>query len=156
MCSPALLYILCIKLNANPLFKYMQMHPLPFFFCKLIALLYLNWFFIFINKNYNHYVRQSTELISNILVSVIVCCPENTYGPNCKSCPGGTKSPCNGNGKCDVSGFSLFMNLNQTYSILFEIIALHSNLKTVCNVKHVQQRLDVSAIFILNHIVLIK
>ncbi|XP_052679754.1 cysteine-rich with EGF-like domain protein 2-B isoform X1 [Crassostrea angulata] len=36
--------------------------------------------------------------------NVKVCCPENTYGPNCKSCPGGTKSPCNGNGKCDGAG----------------------------------------------------
>lgn len=34
---------------------------------------------------------------------ILVCCPENTYGPKCKSCPGGTKSPCGGNGKCDVS-----------------------------------------------------
>lgn len=82
------------------------------------------------------------------MLSVIVCCPENTYGPNCKSCPGGTKSPCNGNGKCDVCAFSLFMNLNQMFSSLFDIIALQSNLKAVCSVKHVQYSLDVSAIFI--------
>ncbi|XP_070559767.1 cysteine-rich with EGF-like domain protein 2 isoform X2 [Ptychodera flava] len=33
-----------------------------------------------------------------------VCCPKNTYGPECKECPGGIDRPCMGNGKCVGEG----------------------------------------------------
>lgn len=33
-----------------------------------------------------------------------VCCPPNHYGPQCQPCKGGIENPCNGNGKCKVSG----------------------------------------------------
>lgn len=33
-----------------------------------------------------------------------VCCPENTFGPTCKECPGGKERPCTGNGDCDGAG----------------------------------------------------
>ncbi|XP_033744502.1 cysteine-rich with EGF-like domain protein 2-B isoform X2 [Pecten maximus] len=33
-----------------------------------------------------------------------VCCPENTYGPTCRECPGGKERPCTGNGACDGGG----------------------------------------------------
>jgi len=32
------------------------------------------------------------------------CCPEGQYGKECKDCPGGLKSPCNGHGTCKGSG----------------------------------------------------
>ncbi|KAK3608314.1 hypothetical protein CHS0354_030765 [Potamilus streckersoni] len=36
--------------------------------------------------------------------NIKVCCPENTYGPNCQPCPGDQKNPCKGNGRCDGEG----------------------------------------------------
>ncbi|XP_073229092.1 cysteine-rich with EGF-like domain protein 2 isoform X1 [Porites lutea] len=33
-----------------------------------------------------------------------VCCPEGTYGPDCRECSGGKDSPCNGHGKCEGDG----------------------------------------------------
>lgn len=36
--------------------------------------------------------------------NVKACCPNNTYGPNCKECTGGTEKPCKGNGVCDGDG----------------------------------------------------
>lgn len=33
-----------------------------------------------------------------------VCCPENTFGPECWPCPGGIEIPCNGRGKCQGEG----------------------------------------------------
>jgi len=36
--------------------------------------------------------------------TVKVCCPSNTYGPDCKDCPGGTKTPCTGHGTCEGEG----------------------------------------------------
>lgn len=32
--------------------------------------------------------------------NVKVCCPENTYGPNCTACLGGKERPCKDNGHC--------------------------------------------------------
>ena len=61
----------------------------------------------------------------------VVCCPENTYGPNCKSCPGGTKSPCSGNGKCDVSYKELFLNQWEKICIMCCLHAEVSGFKDV-------------------------
>jgi len=33
-----------------------------------------------------------------------VCCPDGTFGPDCKECSGGKESPCNGRGKCEGDG----------------------------------------------------
>ena len=33
-----------------------------------------------------------------------LCCPKGKFGKTCKSCPGGTKTPCNGHGECKGSG----------------------------------------------------
>jgi len=33
-----------------------------------------------------------------------VCCPNNTYGPNCIPCPGGIENTCSGHGKCLKGG----------------------------------------------------
>ncbi|GAU93375.1 hypothetical protein RvY_05328-2 [Ramazzottius varieornatus] len=33
-----------------------------------------------------------------------VCCPPNTFGPDCEPCPGGTENPCTGRGTCEGSG----------------------------------------------------
>ncbi|XP_064604694.1 protein disulfide isomerase CRELD2-like isoform X2 [Liolophura sinensis] len=33
-----------------------------------------------------------------------VCCPNNTFGPNCKPCEGGLKRPCKDNGFCEGEG----------------------------------------------------
>ncbi|XP_030856272.1 cysteine-rich with EGF-like domain protein 2 isoform X2 [Strongylocentrotus purpuratus] len=33
-----------------------------------------------------------------------VCCPENTYGPDCEECPYGVERPCKGAGKCMGAG----------------------------------------------------
>jgi len=35
---------------------------------------------------------------------MMACCPNNTYGRLCKSCPGGEKNPCSGNGECNGAG----------------------------------------------------
>lgn len=35
---------------------------------------------------------------------VKACCPNNTYGPDCKECTGGKDRPCLGNGKCNGEG----------------------------------------------------
>ena len=32
-----------------------------------------------------------------------MCCPENTFGPNCEECPGGVETPCGEHGTCKVS-----------------------------------------------------
>ncbi|KAJ8301451.1 hypothetical protein KUTeg_020438 [Tegillarca granosa] len=36
--------------------------------------------------------------------NVKACCPNNTYGPKCSPCTGGTERPCMGNGECDGAG----------------------------------------------------
>lgn len=36
--------------------------------------------------------------------TITVCCPEGTFGKECKSCPGGSEKPCNGHGSCKGSG----------------------------------------------------
>ncbi|XP_041457994.1 protein disulfide isomerase Creld2-like isoform X2 [Lytechinus variegatus] len=33
-----------------------------------------------------------------------VCCPENTFGPECEECPYGVERPCKGTGKCHGAG----------------------------------------------------
>lgn len=33
-----------------------------------------------------------------------VCCPNGTYGSDCKECSGGKDTPCNGHGKCEGDG----------------------------------------------------
>ncbi|KAK7493896.1 hypothetical protein BaRGS_00014778 [Batillaria attramentaria] len=35
---------------------------------------------------------------------VKACCPNNTFGSDCKQCTGGTERPCKGNGVCDGGG----------------------------------------------------
>ena len=44
--------------------------------------------------------------ITCLLFVLAVCCPENTYGPDCKECVGGAERPCTGNGNCEVSNSS--------------------------------------------------
>ncbi|MEE6502368.1 hypothetical protein FKM82_004494 [Ascaphus truei] len=36
--------------------------------------------------------------------TLMLCCPNGTFGPDCLSCPGGSEKPCEGNGKCDGDG----------------------------------------------------
>ncbi|XP_038067191.1 protein disulfide isomerase Creld2-like [Patiria miniata] len=36
--------------------------------------------------------------------TLTICCPDNTYGPDCQECPGGIERPCKGNGKCSGGG----------------------------------------------------
>uniref|UniRef100_A0A8C3QEM7 protein disulfide-isomerase n=1 Tax=Cyanoderma ruficeps TaxID=181631 RepID=A0A8C3QEM7_9PASS len=35
---------------------------------------------------------------------LMLCCPPGTYGPDCRSCAGGPRQPCSGNGRCDGDG----------------------------------------------------
>jgi len=37
------------------------------------------------------------------MLYIAVCCPNGTYGMNCRECAGGRVQPCNGNGQCVVS-----------------------------------------------------
>ncbi|XP_006819471.2 cysteine-rich with EGF-like domain protein 2-B [Saccoglossus kowalevskii] len=48
------------------------------------------------NKNFLHQWLCIEE--------IKVCCPNNTYGSECKECPGGVERPCMGNGKCKGEG----------------------------------------------------
>ncbi|XP_022110728.1 cysteine-rich with EGF-like domain protein 2 [Acanthaster planci] len=36
--------------------------------------------------------------------ALLICCPDNRYGPECQDCPGGLERPCKGNGKCSGGG----------------------------------------------------
>ncbi|XP_060084406.1 cysteine-rich with EGF-like domain protein 2 isoform X2 [Ylistrum balloti] len=55
---------------------------------------------------FSFYAKGSDEDMKMWLciVNMKVCCPENTFGPNCKECPGGKKRPCTGNGNCEGGG----------------------------------------------------
>eukprot|EP00096_Caligus_rogercresseyi_P002524 TRINITY_DN1469_c0_g1_i1.p1 TRINITY_DN1469_c0_g1~~TRINITY_DN1469_c0_g1_i1.p1 ORF type:complete len:326 (-),score=80.59 TRINITY_DN1469_c0_g1_i1:232-1209(-) len=52
--------------------------------------------------------EEREDLKDYLCVKVLqVCCPENTYGPECKPCPvidPGSGNICSGNGKCKGSG----------------------------------------------------
>jgi len=43
------------------------------------------------------------------MLFVTVCCPNGTYGMDCKECAGGRAHPCNGNGQCMVSMSSSYL-----------------------------------------------
>ncbi|XP_065179144.1 cysteine-rich with EGF-like domain protein 2 [Sycon ciliatum] len=36
--------------------------------------------------------------------NIKVCCPEGTFGKKCAECPGGSSTPCSGQGTCDGAG----------------------------------------------------
>ncbi|XP_056280858.1 cysteine-rich with EGF-like domain protein 2 [Pseudoliparis swirei] len=36
--------------------------------------------------------------------AIRTCCPNGTFGPDCKACVGGSEWPCHGNGQCDGNG----------------------------------------------------
>ncbi|XP_071043962.1 protein disulfide isomerase CRELD1 isoform X2 [Parasteatoda tepidariorum] len=56
------------------------------------------WFF-------NVKIREHSDLFSFLCINHIkICCPNNTYGPNCFPCPGGAEEPCNGHGTCKNGG----------------------------------------------------
>lgn len=49
--------------------------------------------------------QNEVDLLENLCIDHIkVCCPNNTYGPNCIPCPGGIEKPCGGHGKCRKGG----------------------------------------------------
>uniref|UniRef100_T1IHQ1 EGF-like domain-containing protein n=1 Tax=Strigamia maritima TaxID=126957 RepID=T1IHQ1_STRMM len=37
-------------------------------------------------------------------IDFLICCPNNSFGSDCKPCPGGIDNPCGGNGKCKGAG----------------------------------------------------
>ncbi|XP_076468886.1 cysteine-rich with EGF-like domain protein 2-B isoform X2 [Babylonia areolata] len=51
-------------------------------------------------------VERTEENFHNYfcIENVKVCCPENTYGPNCAECLGGKERPCKDNGNCVGGG----------------------------------------------------
>ncbi|XP_046554022.1 protein disulfide isomerase Creld2-like isoform X1 [Haliotis rubra] len=56
------------------------------------------WFKEFAKKD--NYDFHQWLCIDNIKA----CCPENTFGPECKPCPGDPNRPCSGTGYCDGEG----------------------------------------------------
>ncbi|GIY39730.1 protein disulfide isomerase CRELD1 [Caerostris darwini] len=48
---------------------------------------------------------QKQDLFQFLCINQVkLCCPDNTYGPDCIPCPGGVKEPCGGHGKCKNGG----------------------------------------------------
>ncbi|XP_054721512.1 protein disulfide isomerase Creld1-like [Uloborus diversus] len=44
---------------------------------------------------------ENVDLLESLCLNKLqVCCPNNTYGPDCIPCPGGIETPCGGHGKC--------------------------------------------------------
>lgn len=49
--------------------------------------------------------QEKTRVFDELCVEHLKrCCPENTWGPDCAECPGGTEAPCGGHGKCHGEG----------------------------------------------------
>ena len=49
--------------------------------------------------------KKNVDLHESLCINHLkVCCPNNTYGPNCVPCPGGIENPCGGHGKCMKGG----------------------------------------------------
>ncbi|XP_077985225.1 endoplasmin-like [Glandiceps talaboti] len=58
-----------------------------------------------IEEWWNDHREENEDLNKWFCIGEIkVCCPNNTYGPECKECPGGIERPCMGNGKCSGEG----------------------------------------------------
>ncbi|CAH1782739.1 unnamed protein product [Owenia fusiformis] len=55
---------------------------------------------------FKHYAKNTKKDLKEYfcIENVKVCCPENTYGKQCKECAGGVKQPCMSNGNCDGAG----------------------------------------------------
>ncbi|XP_053809988.1 protein disulfide isomerase CRELD1 isoform X1 [Vidua macroura] len=52
-----------------------------------------------------HEQQQHPDFFQWLCVDrLMLCCPPGTYGPDCRSCAGGPRQPCSGNGRCDGDG----------------------------------------------------
>ncbi|KAM8930796.1 protein disulfide isomerase CRELD1 [Pelodytes ibericus] len=49
--------------------------------------------------------KESPDLFQWLCMdTLMLCCMEGTFGPDCASCPGGSESPCSGKGTCNGDG----------------------------------------------------